>query len=207
MYGRMTVLAALIVLAACANVAPAGRNARGGMEAPPAPPPARAATVTPAPRPLPPPTYSPPPPAPVSRAPAASAPPPVLVMPPSSAPVTTAPSGPAPAVVAPPVAAPSVAAPAADRPPPRNSDDEVVVPGTIQRQLPPPNGDPRTEDERMQDINSWDRCVTHVQSAFESDPMRPQLTTPEEYCSQSLGMANRTAVPISRQSRRPPRSR
>lgn len=54
----------------------------------------------------------------------------------------------------------------------------------------------------MQDINAWDRCVTHVQAAFESDPMRPQLDSPEEYCSQSLGMANRTAVPDSRRSAR-----
>jgi hypothetical protein len=55
----------------------------------------------------------------------------------------------------------------------------------------------------MRDINAWDRCVTHVQSAFERDPMRPQLQSPEEYCSQSLGMTNRTAVPVSRtESRR-----
>ena len=44
MFGRMTLLAALVALAACANVTPAGRNARaGGMEAPPEPPPRVAA--------------------------------------------------------------------------------------------------------------------------------------------------------------------
>jgi hypothetical protein len=41
-----------------------------------------------------------------------------------------------------------------------------------------------------------------VQNAFDSDPMSPQLTTPEEYCAQSLGMADRTAVPTARQQRR-----
>jgi hypothetical protein len=65
----------------------------------------------------------------------------------------------------------------------------------------PPSGDPRTVTERMQDINAWDRCVTHVQAAFESDPLRPQLQSPEDYCSQSLGMANRDAVPESRMHR------
>jgi hypothetical protein len=54
----------------------------------------------------------------------------------------------------------------------------------------------------MEDINSWDRCVTHVQAAFERDPMRPQLQSPEEYCAQSLGMTNREAVPESRAPRR-----
>lgn len=206
MYGRMAAMAVLFTLAACANMQPAGRNARNGeMEAPPPP---RAVTTTPRTAPvLPPPsaapTYTPP-----TRSSA-----PLVTAPPASAPVTTAPVttappaavAPAPVASAPPVAAPSVAAPAADRQPRRSNDEEVVVPGTITRQIPPPNGDPRTESERMQDINSWDRCVTHVQAAFESDPMRPQLQSPEEYCSQSLGMANRTAVPISRQSRRPSR--
>jgi hypothetical protein len=53
----------------------------------------------------------------------------------------------------------------------------------------------------MGDIRAWDQCVLQVQSAFDADPMRPQLTTPEEYCRESLGMAERTAVPISRQRR------
>lgn len=201
MYGRLAAMAVLFSLAACANLQPAGRNARNGeMEAPPP----RVATTTPRTAPvLPPPSASLPPPA-TSPAytPRASAP---LATPPSvtaAAPPVASP----PVTSAPPVVAPSVAAPAADRPPPRRSnDEEVVVPGTITRQIQPPNGDPRTEAERMQDINSWDRCVTHVQAAFESDPMRPQLQSPEEYCSQSLGMADRTAVPISRQSRRPSR--
>jgi hypothetical protein len=41
-----------------------------------------------------------------------------------------------------------------------------------------------------------------VQNAFDADPMRPQLTTPEEYCRQSLGMVDRSAIPISRQQQR-----
>jgi hypothetical protein len=66
----------------------------------------------------------------------------------------------------------------------------------------PPGGDPRSNAERMQDIRAWDRCVMGVQSAAEADPLRPQLETPEEYCRQSLGMADRTSVPVSRLERR-----
>jgi len=65
----------------------------------------------------------------------------------------------------------------------------------------PPQGDPRSNEERMADIRAWDQCVIQVQSAFDADPMRPQLTTPEEYCRDSLGMAERTAVPLSRRRR------
>lgn len=204
MFVRMTVLAAILALAACANVTPAGRNARaGGMDAPPEPPPRAAPVVRQ-------PTRAPDLPPPSAPAPASTYAPssPALVTPPAAMPARPAPSA-APVVApvvtpSPPVAAPSVAAPAADRPPPRRgNDDDVVVQGAA-RQITPP-GDPRTASERMQDINSWDRCVSHVQAAFESDPMRPQLQTPEEYCSQSLGMANRDAIPISRQSRRPGR--
>jgi len=85
---------------------------------------------------------------------------------------------------------------------PNPQDDEVIVPGQREQQIAPPNGDPRSTSERMQDIRSWDQCVTRVQSAFERDPMRPQLDSPEEYCARSLGMADRDAIPISRQERR-----
>jgi hypothetical protein len=83
----------------------------------------------------------------------------------------------------------------------RRSQDDIVVPGVRERQVRPPPGDARSDAERMEDINAWDRCVTHVQAAYERDPLRPQLTSPEEYCSESLGMANRTAIPLSRQER------
>jgi hypothetical protein len=90
-------------------------------------------------------------------------------------------------------------------PPParaRSDDDDIIVPGQVQTQVPPPAGDPRSNEERRADVRAWDQCLTQVQGAFDSDPMRPQLTTPEEYCSQSLGMADRTAVPVSRRQRR-----
>src|SRR5574338_290022 len=128
MYGRMAVMAVLVTLAACANVQPAGRNARNGeMEAPPPP---RAVATTPQPAPaLPPPSAAAP-----AYTPPASSPAPLVTAPPASAPVTTAPPASAPAV-----AAPSVAAPAAERPPPqRDNDEEVVVPGAITRQVAPP---------------------------------------------------------------------
>ncbi|HCK84096.1 MAG TPA: hypothetical protein DHW63_06150, partial [Hyphomonadaceae bacterium] len=80
-----------------------------------------------------------------------------------------------------------------------SGEDEIVVPGQVQRQIPPPNGDPRSRAERIEDIRAWDQCVTSVQAAFESDPMRPQLQSPEEVCRTSLGMAARDGVPESRQ--------
>jgi hypothetical protein len=89
-----------------------------------------------------------------------------------------------------------------DRPVPagRNSE-EVIVPGQRERQVPAP-ADPRSTNERMQDIRAWDDCVMRVQNAFDADPMSAQLDQPEDYCARSLGMANRTAVPESRRERR-----
>lgn len=101
-----------------------------------------------------------------------------------------------------PVAAPDVSAPAPTPRPQPQDDEDIVVPGEVERQVPPPQGDPRSTAERIEDIRAWDQCVTQVQAAFERDPMRPQLTSPEEYCRQSLGMSGRTAVPESRLRRR-----
>ena len=121
---------------------------------------------------------------------------------------TAAPSSAAPPLVTPPSAAPQAAAPDVAAPPPTQPrraqaepDDTIVVPGQREQQVRPPAGDPRSTAQRMEDVRAWDRCVIAVQSAAESDPMRPELTTPEEYCRQSLGMANRLAVPESRRER------
>lgn len=200
MIGRMAIVALAVGLASCAGVEPAGRNARNSGPAPTAAPaPQRTAPS------LPPPQQS----APMQTAPTQSAPP--LVAPPpvqrqQPAPTVTAP---APTPTPPPVqrTQPSVAAPQVSVPTPapsrpQSADEDIVVPGQVQTQVPPPAGDPRSNEERRADIRSWDQCVTQVQSAFDSDPMRPQLTTPEEYCSQSLGMADRTSVPVSRRQRR-----
>lgn len=185
MLGRIAVVAASVALAACAGLEPAGRNA-GRAPAPPAPvtrttpPPQQTTTapqqqtVTPAPQPQ-------------ATAPAARAP--ALSVPPQASPT--------------PSAAPSAAAPT---PAPQRSvstdvDDAIVVPGQREEQVRPPSGDPRSTAQRMEDVRAWDQCVIQVQSAFESDPMRPQMTTPEEYCRSSLGMASRTSVPESRRQR------
>lgn len=185
MIGRLTVVALALGLASCAGLEPAGRNARTPASAP-------SPAVTPA---LPPPSETT---TPTARAPLAA--PPQTQQQPQAVPAPT-PSTPPPA----PVAAPQVSVPAAAPTPPArpaSPDDDIVVPGQVQTQVPPPAGDPRTNEERRADVRAWDQCVMQVQSAFDSDPMRPQLTTPEEYCAQSLGMAERTAVPISRQNRR-----
>jgi hypothetical protein len=123
-------------------------------------------------------------------------------------PAAPAPTTAAPSEVSPPpqtAPAPSVSAPAQAQDQTGAAADEgeeqVIVPGVRERQVPPPGGDPRSTAERMEDIRAWDRCVMRVQGAAESDPLRPQLVTPEEYCRESLGMADRTAVPASRLER------
>lgn len=118
-------------------------------------------------------------------------------------PQPAAPATPGPLVTSPPqagalapAAAPTETASAQDAEP--AEDDAIVVPGQRDMQVQPPAGDPRSVAERTRDVRAWDQCVTASQSAFERDPMRPQLDSPEEYCSRSLGMADRTAVPESR---------
>lgn len=96
------------------------------------------------------------------------------------------------------VAAPGVTLPA-ERSPAR--DDDISVPGSTERPVVAPEGDPRTESERIRDIRRWDECVMRAQGAGEGDPTRPQLNSPEELCSRSLGMASRRAVPESRRNR------
>lgn len=192
MLGRTVVLAALIALAGCAGIEPAGRNAqRSGA---PAPVPARVAAPAPAPQ-----ATLPPP----QTQAAAPAPAPLAAPPPARTASVAPPPAPAPALTAPPVAASQVAAPPPSRPTRTSTDDStIVVPGQRETQVRPPNGDPRSNAERMEDIRAWDQCITASQAAFESDPMSPQLDTPEDYCRRSLGMANRTSMPISRLERR-----
>lgn len=126
---------------------------------------------------------------PSNEAPAPSrAPPPDFASPQAPSP----PPGAAPGVAAPGVVAPGVQAPPAPRPAPPPGD--VVVPGQVDRTLPP-TGDPRTSSQRAQDIRAWDQCVTRAQGTGDSDPMRPALDSPEDICRQSLGMASRNAVP------------
>ncbi|MEZ5957726.1 MAG: hypothetical protein R3C27_11015 [Hyphomonadaceae bacterium] len=210
MIGRVAIVALAMGLAGCAGLEPAGRNARsnGPMATTPAPQqpaPQQAAA-------LPPPQRTP---APTPQASQTPQPAPQLTVPPAAqrqqqAPVVAASPPPQPTQpVAPPVAAPNVSvappAPVQETSTParaRSADEDIVVPGQVQNQVRPPVGDPRTNEERRADIRSWDQCVMQVQSAFDSDPMSPQLTTPEEYCSSSLGMTNRTSVPIARQGRR-----
>ncbi|MGE0045030.1 MAG: hypothetical protein AB7J28_13620 [Hyphomonadaceae bacterium] len=81
-------------------------------------------------------------------------------------------------------------------PPP--ADDGVVVRGQIERPVPAPPGDPRTSAQRMEDIRAWDRCVNHAQNIGDQDPTRYQAESPEELCRRTLGMADREALPATR---------
>ena len=168
-------MAALVLVTACAGVTSAGRNAGRVSETP-------AASTQTAQAPLPPPQAQPAQQQ-AQTQPAQLPPPPVETQ-------------------GPPVASGATIAPA-PRPAPRNNnDDEIVVESTREGQVLPPEGDPRTSTERMRDIRAWDQCVSRAQGRAESDPMRPALETPEELCSEALGMASRTALPDSRLRRR-----
>lgn len=106
---------------------------------------------------------------------------------------------PAPAMEAPPVAAPNVAAPPPSSQQARHSgEDEIVVPGQTAPQAVPFRGDPRSIAQRNEDIRAWDQCVSRAQAAFDTDPMRPQMDSPEELCARSLGMTDRGALPDAR---------
>ena len=128
----------------------------------------------------------------------AAPPPPVVTAAPApqqSAPLPVAASEPEPGVAAPDV---SVAPPAPAPQRQSQTGGDIVVPGQVERQVQAPDGDPRSNAERMADIRAWDRCVMRIQGAGGDDPTRPQLDTPEEVCRGELGMASRTAVPNSR---------
>lgn len=207
MIRRLAIVALAVALASCAGVESAGRNARSSASTAPtrsAPAPVPPPTTAPA---LPPPTRAATTPPPQARAPLAVPPQqqqaaPVVAPAPMPTPTpppvqrTTPPA---------PVAAPNVAVPTPAPTPAANrtaAGDDIIVSGQGRTQVPPPAGDPRSNEERRADVRAWDQCITQVQGAFDSDPMRPQLTTPEEYCAQSLGMAERNAVPVSRRQRR-----
>jgi hypothetical protein len=206
MFGRLVMAVSLVALGACANIESAGRNASRAPQAEaPArttPPPVR--TVE-----LPPPQANTGPvvaPAADPR-PNLTAPPALVAPPPQRSAALTAPPAsvttPAPEPVAPPVAAPEVRVPVSTTPPPRprSDGDDIIVPGQAQEQVRAPDGDFRSREQRNEDIRAWDRCVSSVQAVFERDPMRPQLNSPEDYCSQSLGMNDRNAIPESRLQR------
>ena len=177
MLGRFAAAAALIAIAGCAGMEPAGRNA-SRVDAPPPPvrtasaPAQRSAPVAP------PPSYVPPPPARTSS--------------PSAQPVQQQ--------AAPSVAAPSVAAPAPPPPPRVNNDDVTVTAPT--HQIEPPHGDSRSVAEQREDIQTWDRCVMQVQQTYAADPFEPETESPEDVCRRQLGQASRTAMPTSRAVRR-----
>lgn len=129
---------------------------------------------------------------PVGRGVTRAAPSPVIAAPPAAPSIQTdAPT--------PPVAAENVTAPPpTSRRRSASGEDEIVIPGQTERQVLPPNGDPRNRIERMEDLRAWDQCVMGEQDAFDGDPMSPRFDTPEDICRRWLGMADRDAVPETR---------
>lgn len=180
MLGRLAATVALVALASCAGLEPAGRTAQRQAEmsapAPVTPPPSATQTL--------------PPPQPVARpAPQVS-----QAAPPPPPPV----SAPAPMQAQAQVAAPNVAVATPPPPPPPRDPSDVVVHGSApEQQVQPPRGDPRSLAERREDIQNWDHCVMQVM-AQQGDPNQVQSDSPEDICSRRLGQASRNALPQSR---------
>ncbi|MFZ2029478.1 MAG: hypothetical protein WAU68_04150 [Vitreimonas sp.] len=177
MLGRLAAAAALIALAGCAGMEPAGRNASRSDAPSPAPVERRAPVA-------PPPAYVPPPPSPTY-----SAPPPQMQ--PQPQPIPQASSSPT-------IAAQSVAAPPPPPPEPAGDPNADVTVQAPARQLEAPHGDSRSVSERREDMQTWDHCILAVQQTYSSDPLEPETDSPEEICRRQLGQASRTAVPAAR---------
>jgi hypothetical protein len=70
-----------------------------------------------------------------------------------------------------------------------------VVEPTVTRPKPP-DGDPRTNDQRREDRMAFDKCLLKMQGRPEETLSSPGLAPdPMMYCQQRLGMANAYAVP------------
>jgi hypothetical protein len=80
--------------------------------------------------------------------------------------------------------------------PQKGANDEVVVPGTVEREVKLPDGDVRSTRQRARDRARFDRCVMRVQDRdIDSPSANPVGIAPEEYCSQRLGMRDRNSAP------------
>lgn len=74
--------------------------------------------------------------------------------------------------------------------------DEVVVPGTVEREVKLPDGDVRSTRQRARDRARFDRCVMRIKDRESDAPgANPVSVSPEEFCSQRLGMRDRNAPP------------
>lgn len=75
-------------------------------------------------------------------------------------------------------------------------NDEVIVPGTVTREVKMPDGDVRSTRQRSRDRSRFDRCVMKITDRESDSPSaNPVSIAPEEYCSSRLGMRDRNAVP------------
>jgi hypothetical protein len=63
----------------------------------------------------------------------------------------------------------------------------------------PPDGDPRSADQRREDHASFSKCLLRMQDRTSDAFSRPGLPPdPMLYCQQKLGMDNADAVPKSK---------
>lgn len=79
---------------------------------------------------------------------------------------------------------------------PDESDDAVVVPGTVEREVKLPDGDVRSSRQRARDRAKFDRCVMRSLDRDSDSPgANPVSIAPEDYCASRLGMRDRNAAP------------
>lgn len=72
------------------------------------------------------------------------------------------------------------------------SEDVVIAPEA--KRATPPDGDPRSIGEKREQAAAYDKCLLTAKERQMYDPVG---STPEEYCSRRLGMADRDAIPNS----------
>lgn len=88
---------------------------------------------------------------------------------------------------------------AAPAPSPRTGD--IIVEPTPERPKPP-DGDPRSNEQRREDRAAFDKCLLSRQGRPEEILSNPGLPPdPLLYCQQSLGMANAYDVPKQRREK------
>lgn len=98
-------------------------------------------------------------------------------------------------------AQPALAQSAAPSTSPPGKTGEIVVEPTVNRPKPP-DGDPRTNEQRLEDRTAFDKCMLKMQGRPEDSLSNPGLPPDATmYCRQRLGMQNAYDVPQQTRAR------
>jgi hypothetical protein len=91
----------------------------------------------------------------------------------------------------------------APAPTPATKPGDVVVEPTIERPKPP-DGDPRSNEQRREDRMAFHKCLLQMQGRSGDSLSYPGLAPdPMTYCQQRTGMANAYDVPAQTRAKQP----